>query len=236
MEIPPVFASLVAGWESLSRWERAELGRALRRLGWSYGEIMAVLPVAKGTLAGWCREIRLTSEQALAIRRRTGSRKGVPRDTQRKRRAEVERIRANARQCAPTLAADPLWTAGVALYWAEGSKTERRLELANADARVLRVFIRWTRSYHQPDARFALKLHLHEGNDDELSRAHWRAELELERADFHKTFIKPAGTGHRKNTLPHGVCRVLVRRSSDGWYRTMEWIDWLGLLAHAPDC
>ena len=92
-------------WASLSRWERAEVGRDLRRQGLSYGEIMQLIPVPKGTLAGWCRDIELTP------------------------------------------------------------------------------------------------------------------------AEFYKTFVKPAGTGHRKNTLPHGVCRVLVRRSTDAWLRTMEWVD-----------
>ncbi len=72
MEVPPDIAAPISEWGQLSRWERAEVGRALRRLGWSYGEVTAVLPVPKGTLAGWCRDIRLTDEQAEAIRRRTG--------------------------------------------------------------------------------------------------------------------------------------------------------------------
>lgn len=42
---------------------------------------------------------------------------------------------------------------------------------------------------------------------------------------FTKSFIKPAGTGHRKNHLPHGVCRACMRRSADAWHRTMGWID-----------
>lgn len=37
----------------LSRWERAEVGRALRRLGWTYGEIRQVIAVPKGTVLNW---------------------------------------------------------------------------------------------------------------------------------------------------------------------------------------
>jgi hypothetical protein len=51
--------------------------------------------------------------------------------------------------------------------------------------------------------------------------------LDLPGASFHKTFIKPKGTGHRKNHLKHGVCRVNVRRSSDMWQRTMAWVDYM---------
>ena len=102
----------------MTRWERAETGRALRRLGWTYGEIMEVLPVGKGTLAGWCKEIRLTEEQIEAIetRRPAGVRTGIPVDTQRKRRREVERIREEAAIFAGRHMSDSLFVAGAMLY------------------------------------------------------------------------------------------------------------------------
>ena len=78
-ELPAGTAAHIAAWESLSRWQRSEVGRDLRRLGLSYGEIMELIPVAKGTLAGWCRSIELSDAQALAIRERTGSVRGLPR-------------------------------------------------------------------------------------------------------------------------------------------------------------
>ncbi|MGQ0849751.1 MAG: hypothetical protein ACT4OP_11650 [Actinomycetota bacterium] len=123
--------------------------------------------------------------------------------------------------------------AGVILYWGEGSKTKPRLELTNTDERALRLFITWTRHYHMPGAEFVLSLHLHEGNSDEESRSHWASRLGLTNPDFHKTFVNPAGTGHRKNKLAHGVCRVVVRRSGDAFHRTMAWIDAIAEL-YAP--
>ncbi len=105
-----------ASWESLSRWERSELGKDLRRTGLSYGEIMELIPVKKSTLATWCREVRLTEEQWEAIKARTGSQAGIPRDTNRKRRAEIVRIREQARARIPDLARNPFWIAGAVLY------------------------------------------------------------------------------------------------------------------------
>ncbi|MGQ0849752.1 MAG: hypothetical protein ACT4OP_11655 [Actinomycetota bacterium] len=70
METPPEVAEAASQWGTLTRWERAELGRRLRRNGWTYGEIMDVLPIGRGTLAGWCKEIRLTDEQVEAIKAR----------------------------------------------------------------------------------------------------------------------------------------------------------------------
>ena len=83
------------------------------------------------------------------------------------------------------------------------------------------------RTYLRQDAQFSLHLHLHEGNDEPSARAHWIDETGLIAANFHRTFIKPAGTGHRKNHLEHGVCTVKLRRPADPWNIVMEWIDTL---------
>jgi len=225
MELGSEFRSRIEEWERLSRWERSELGKDLRRLGLSYGEIMVLIPVKKSTLATWCRDVRLSEEQYFAIRTRTGSREGIPRDTNRRRRAEIAQVRDQARQRVSVLINDPLWVAGTILYWAEGAKTPGSLSMANSDPRALRLFVSWVRSYLREDAQFSLHLHLHEGNDEPAARAYWMDETGLADANFHRTFIKPAGTGHRKNHLEHGVCTVKVRRPSNPWNTVMEWID-----------
>jgi hypothetical protein len=227
MIAPPEVAQAAGDWVSLTRWERAELGRGLRRAGWTYGEIMDLLPVGKGTLAGWCKDIRLTDEQIQAIkaRRPSGVRTGIPVNTQHKRRAEIERIRDDARLEAANLIKDPMWLAGVVLYWAEGCKGKNSLELANTDPKALRFFISWVRTYLDRDAEFVLQIHLHEGNHEPSARVFWEHATGLHEASFHRTFIKPRGTGHRKNHLPHGVCNVRVRRCADMWNRVMGWRD-----------
>ena len=113
------------------------------------------------------------------------------------------------------------------MYWAEGAKTYPSLNMVNTDARVLRLFIAWVRRFIEPNAEFGLALHLHEGNVDEDARAWWTEALDLPGAMFTKTFIKPAGTGHRKNRWLHGVCRVKMRRSADAYHMTMTWIECL---------
>lgn len=233
-EAPAELLAAIQRWAVLSRWERAEVGRALRRLGWTYGEIRDVIDVPKGTLAGWCREIQLTDDQIAATKRRTATQRGGPRDTQRKRRAEIERIQADAREFALAHLHDPLFVAGTVLYWGEGAKTRPRMMVANADVAALQLFVRWVRRFHDREAAFVLSLHLHEGNDDAAAKRWWAEALGLDGADFTKTFVKPAGTGHRKNRLAQGVCRIVMRRSADGWHRTMAWIGVIAALA-GPD-
>ena len=201
--------------------------KTLRRLGLTYGEIRDLIPVPKGTLSSWCRNIRLSPDQIAAIKERSsaGARKGVPVDTQHRRRTELERIRADARAFAAQRLDDSFFVAGVALYWGEGAKTRNRCSLTNADPAVLRTFISWVRSYLDTEAQFVLSLHLHEGNDDKTAQNFWREQVGLLEAPFTKTYVKAAGTGHRKNHLPHGICRVRVRNPSDHWNRIVVWID-----------
>ncbi len=68
-------------------------------------------------------------------------------------------------------------------------------------------------------------MHLHEGNDEAAAQQYWRESIGLPGAPFTRTFIKPRGTGHRKNHLVHGVCRVRARNGADKWNRVMVWID-----------
>ncbi len=225
MELEEHFLERVGNWDRLSRWEKSELGRDLRRAGLSYGEIMDMIDVKKSTLATWCRDMSLSAEQISAIKDRRAQVPGLPRNTNWKRKLEIAELRATARSRVPELAADPLWVAGLVLYWAEGAKSRNHMSMANTDPRALRLFVDWCHTFIRADARFAIQLHLHEGNDEVAAKEHWRAETGLASANFHKTFIKAAGTGHRKNHLKHGICTVKLRRASDPWNIVMEWID-----------
>jgi hypothetical protein len=217
----------IESWDTLSRWEQSELGRDLRRAGLSYGEIMGLIPVKKSTLATWCRGVMLSSEQVEAIKARTGSVAGLPRDTNRKRRAEIERIRAEAHDEAGGLIAQPLWIAGTVLYWGEGFKTQNQLGMANSDPHALRLFMNWCSEYHRPETGFRAKLNIHADNDELAAREWWAGQLSLTLDDFNKSFVKPDGTGHRKNHLPHGVCLVIKRKSADAFHRTLAWVEFL---------
>jgi hypothetical protein len=232
MELEEHLLKRVRNWEKLSRWERSELGRDLRTLGLSYGEIMDLIPVKKSTLATWCRDVRLTAGQLQDIRIRRTPKPGMnlqrkPYTTQRPRRREIEMIRAQAILEAEHLVNQPFWTAGVSMYWGEGSKATRQLSMANADPAALRMFKRWSSKYLPPNDGWRARLNLHADNDERAAREWWSNQVDVALEDFTKTYIKPDGTGHRKNHLPYGVCTLIKRRSTDAYVITMAWIEFL---------
>ena len=77
------------------------------------------------------------------------------------------------------------------------------------------------------DAKFAAAMNLHADNDEGYARGFWARELGIDTSHFTKTFVKPDGTGHRKNHLATGVCRVTMRKSTDAFLRTMAWVEFL---------
>ncbi|HUG08034.1 MAG TPA: hypothetical protein VMP13_03955 [Acidimicrobiia bacterium] len=85
----------------------------------------------------------------------------------------------------------------------------------------------WSKHYLPPETGWRAKLNIHADNDELAARRWWSAQLRLDLADFTKSFVKPDGTGHRKNHLPHGVCIVTKRRSTDAYLTTMAWIQFL---------
>jgi hypothetical protein len=159
---------------------------------------MDLIPVKKSTLATWCRDVQLTEAQIGAIKRRTGENTSTP-DTQRRRRLEIAEIRNAARAAVVHLASDPLWVAGVVLYWGEGGKSRNDMKLANADPRALRLFVLWVRTYLDPAAEFSLHLHLHEGYDDDAAR---------ECGGMPSDFRMPTSTRPSSNPKEQGIERT----------------------------
>jgi len=148
--IPNRLQQRASGWNHLSNRQRSDLGKELRRLGLMQSEIREIIPVAKSTLSYWCRDVQSTQKQIDKIRQRRYSTAGGRRDTQAKRREEIRILRTEAQQQAAEWSCDPLFAAGVALYWAEGSKTRNHFSMANTDPALLRMFIGWVRQYLEP--------------------------------------------------------------------------------------
>ncbi len=236
--LPSDLLERIAVWPSLKQWERREIGQELRRMGLSYREISAVIPVHKGTLSGWCADVELTAEQAFRLtekrqmlesRRRLGAARRV--------RARLERaaIRSAAQHEAIKHIADPAWVAGVVAYWSEGTKG-KELHFANSDGELVTLFMNWAHKYLDVSIdRFTIALHLHSGQAEGERRAFWSDQTGIPLTQFRKTFIKPEGTGHRKNHLYAGTASVRVARSGPLLQRVLGWIDALRTYRYPAD-
>jgi hypothetical protein len=100
------------------------------------------------------------------------------------------------------------------------------LSFSNSDPHLIRLFIAWARRYLSVGADgFTVRLHLHDGQDEDERREFWMSVTGLPIECFPKSFIKPEGSGHRKNVLYNGTALVRVRRSSELLHRVKGWIE-----------
>src|SRR5687767_8290407 len=114
--LPSELLSQIERWDELKRWERREIGQDLRRMGLSFREISAVIPVAQGTLSGWCADVVLTPDQQRRldeIRPRLTKRSEIGAARRMKTRAHRAAVRNRARLDARDMLGDPDWIAGV---------------------------------------------------------------------------------------------------------------------------
>jgi hypothetical protein len=227
----PALIEAIGRWEDLKRWERRELAERLRRLALSYAEIGQLIPVGKGTLSAWCRDLVLTDDEQQLLRQRQRGliEQGQLGRSRRYRTVELSTARrVAARLEVSRYSDDPFWAAGVSAYWAEGGKRWNRLAFANSDADLVCLFIEWAKRFLclTPD-RFTIALHVHDGQDEAALRDFWSKRTGLKPEQFRKTFIKPEGSGHRKNRIYNGTAQVRVTKSSALLDRVLGWIDGL---------
>lgn len=229
LDVPSCLRERAGNWHALKRWERRELGQELRRLGLSYREIAEVIPVAKGTLSGWCRDLEPTEDQKERLLSLRPSRLALQEAGLRRRRRNLERIEAirrKARTEVQALAVDPFWVAGVVAYWSEGTKRGKELRFSNSDPALVILFVRLAIRYlGLRTDQFSAQLHLHDGQDELERKRYWSAVTGIPLHRFCKSYIKPEGTGHRKNVLYNGTVSIRPRRSGDLFHRVMGWIE-----------
>ena len=128
-----------------------------------------------------------------------------------------------------------LFIAGVALYWAEGSKDKPwrrngRVVLINGDPTVLELFLVWLDLVGVAESSRTYRLNIHESADVAANEAWWAARLSIPLASFARATLKrhnPKTVRHNNGETYHGCLVVSVARSGwlyyaiEGWWRAL---------------
>jgi hypothetical protein len=214
-------------------WKTKTEAFRLRRLGQSYSQISEKLGIPKGTLGGWfkgepwSKEIRdrLSAEVSLAF----------PKKLAQMVKVNKERWAAWHRECQeeavrefPTLKDDPLFLAGVMLYWGEGNKvmTSPQVKLANSDPAMIRLFCLFLkRTLMIPDKKIKIWLLLYPDLIDSVQKNFWSKATGIPINQFNKSIYI---TGkHPARRLSYGVCNVTVS-SRQLKEKLVKWVELCG--------
>ncbi|MBI2625931.1 hypothetical protein HYW68_02705 [Candidatus Parcubacteria bacterium] len=130
---------------------------------------------------------------------------------------ENEQFRAVGRRGIGTLSKRELLVAGAALYWGEGTKSEKRpspmLALSNSDPRLVALFMRFVREIlGVPEDRIRSGVHIYPNLTAEKARRFWAKVTGLPADKFYVVNqVSRASQSRRpRNSLPYGTVSVRV--------------------------
>ncbi|WP_330288537.1 terminase gpP N-terminus-related DNA-binding protein [Streptomyces sp. NBC_00576] len=214
--------------------------RELRLQGWTYDRIQVELGCSKGSISSWVRDLpkperKRTTEEASAIAKRGWE------TTMQKREEERQKTKQTAATAIGELSDRELFVAGVALYWAEGSKDKsydrrERVTFVNSDPNVISLFLAWLNLLEVERELIRYHLMIHESADVEAAEKYWSDLVQVDRSTFGKTVLKRHNPKTvRKNTgADYRGCLALTVRQSSELYRRIEgW--WYGIVGAATE-
>lgn len=205
----------------------------LRKEGLSLQEISRRLKVAKSSVSLWVRDIVLTQKQIKNLHNQQYTNIAIE-----KRRA-TRLFHENARRQLIVdkasskiygISKKELFLMGIALYWAEGSKTRRGMaEFSNSDPRLIKIMMMFFKEHCMVSKKkFRGHIHLHPHLNVHVAERYWSKISGISVKQFFKTSQQhnKASKG-KKDTLPYGtfsiyVCSTELFLNIKGWMKGVE--------------
>lgn len=206
----------------------------LRRGGMSIGGVAKVLGISKGTASIWCRDIVLSTAQRARLSKNSiqgghvGRLKGAATNRQKKLTIVAKAEREALSEISQLSERDVL-LAAVALYWAEGSKTESRFLFVNSDPAMIQIMHTFLRTQMRvPSDQVSLTIQINEIHRKRIKTVlkFWATLLDIPSTQFKKTyFIKTTQKKIYENyDTYYGIARLGVLRGSGLQYRMLGYI------------
>jgi hypothetical protein len=188
---------------------------SLRKEGFSYNEIKAIVPVGNGTISRWCRCVELTEKQVERIKdkkRDTPLIKNLREHSQKDKKDAL--LWAKKKIKPGKFKNNELLISGAMLYWAEGHNTDKNKSaiFTNTDAEMIKVIMRFFREIVMvSDNKIKVMVRISENGNIKQAEKYWSEIVGLSKERFQKPEILKIN----KNSTsllkhPNGICRVSV--------------------------
>ncbi|MFE7463418.1 hypothetical protein ACFU6R_04850 [Streptomyces sp. NPDC057499] len=222
-----------------ARDDLRERARELRRQGMTYDRIQLELGCSKSSISLWVRDLpkpersRTDAERARLAGRLRWEHELAVRDVER------QRTKAVAEKEIGTMTDRELFFAGVALYWAEGTKDkpyDRRenVTFVNSDPGVIRVYLAWLHLLAVEPEHLCHRVMIHESADIAGAERYWADLVGIDVASLRKTTLKkhnPKTVRRNVGTDYRGCLVIRVSQGAELYRRIEGW--WHGIVSQA---
>lgn len=192
----------------------------LRKDGYSYGEILEKIPVAKSTLSAWLKNMPLTDSEKTILKRRKDSNISIGRI---RAAASLHDLRITrdklllekAREEFKQYRMNPFFHVGLALYWAEGSKRSNMFIFTNSDSDMMFVMLNWIELFlGVAREKIHARLYIHKPYAHENCEQYWSKATGIPIENFRKTVYKPTSLLIKKRPNYKGCLRIEIGKVS----------------------
>jgi len=202
----------------------------LRKKGKSYNKISRDLGIPKSTLVGWFSNKRWSVKIKKELEKKANyvSKKRLLFYVK-QRKIKQEQIREGFRKEAEKefslLIKNPLFVAGINIYWGEGDSklSNCLLRISNIDHRMIGIFVIFLKKILKvPEEKIRVALILYPDLNEKICKDFWLKVTKIPLNQFHKTqFIKGR---HPTKRIENGICMIYV---SSRMYKekVRKWID-----------
>jgi len=201
----------------------------LRSQGLSIKNIENKLGVSRSSVSIWVRKVKLSKEQInkLYADKKTGSLRGnyiASRNKIEKTKGLIEKSISDGRKEVGKLSLRDKFIAGIALYFAEGTKSSGNVSFSNSDPRAISFMADWFRKMCKvPEDKFRCYLYIHDDLDEQKAKKFWSNLIGVPLEQFKKSYIVKNNTGRlRKVKHIYGVLNLTISdanlsRKIAGW-------------------
>lgn len=211
--------------------------RELRSKGESVKTIAKKLGISKSSVSLWVRDIILTVKQLENLRQSEikGAELGRLRNSLLQKQKRMDLVKSSQEKGKETigiLTNREALMAGLALYWGEGSKKNRRIELCNSDPKMIKFFLQWLNqcfSIQIVDIKCYVGINEAHKDREEVVKKYWSNVTGIPLGQFTKTsFKKVQSKKVYTNANEHfGTLSVKVLKPAKYYYTILGLIEGL---------
>ena len=178
----------------------------LREKGYSYNEIVKIIPVSKGTVSLWLKDIILSPKARERIDGllTKAQRKSVEINrakTVLKNKQAAEKASETMKNFYANMSLQRIFCA--LLYWCEGDKSLNRVSFINSDPVMMKMFLSLFRNgFDLDESKFRVCVHLHSYHNKKEMLSFWSTVTEIPMTQFTKPHMKQTSGMYKKDGYP----------------------------------